>query len=396
MKPIKLGADLEKALLKGIVEGISSPESVDPQELSKKGKVIHGAAVYLLRKGATAPFKHTAITLAANHLYASNRDEVGAYLRSLEEHSTGSEINTLLRAARDKAALVALVNQAGEQLASGDLRVSDLTSILATQHSSGPVKSLAEVVGRRWPRAPRGIDIPSLPIISENSRGLFGVWAIAGEPGLGKSTLTWQIALDVSRSVPVFYYDLDGTGEEFFIERTRAIVGSDFTRFRRFTKNLFFRHNIASFEEDIARFPAPALFVIDSIQTLPASVRFAKESLDNWIRRFKETARKGYPVLTVSEKQRSEYGEANISGFKGSGDIEYGVTVGIQLLGYDDDETLVKCILVKSRHSKRKGHIIDLERDEDKTFWWKERKVRYDADTVSNNQRSRRSQRRAA
>jgi len=381
MKPIKLGADLEKALMRGIVEGVSSPESVTLQELSKKGQVIHGSIVYLLKKGVSPPFKHTSITLAAKHLYARDRDEVGAYLTSLAEHETGTEINTLLRAARDKAALVALVNQAGEQLASGDLRVSDLTSILATQQSNGPAKPLSETVGRRWPRAPRGIDIPSLPIISENSRGLFGVWAIAGEPGLGKSTLTWQIALDVSREVPVFYYDLDGTGEEFFIERTRSIVDGDIRRFKRLTKNLFFRHTIASFEEDIARFDPPALFVIDSIQTLPASVRFAKESLDNWIRRFKETARRGYPVLTVSEKQRSEYGEANISGFKGSGDIEYGVTVGIQLLGYEDDETLVKCVLVKSRHSKKKGHIIDLERDEDKTFWWKERKVRYDNDS---------------
>jgi len=393
MKPIKLALDLEKALLKGIVEGVSSPDSVDPQELSKKGQVIHGAANYLIKKGATPPLKSTAIALAAHHLYGVTKDEVADYLLALTEYSTGTEINTLLRAARDKASLVALVNQAGEQLASGDLRISDLTSILSDTNHSGPAKPLSEAVGRRWPRTPSGLSIPSLPEISDLTRGLFGVWAIAGEPGLGKSTLTWQIALDVSHQVPVFYYDLDGTGEEFFIDRTRSIVDGDVRRFKRLTKNLFFRTNVITFEEDVARFPPPALFVIDSLQTLPASVRFAKESLDNWIRRFKETARRGYPILTVSEKQRSEYGEANLSGFKGSGDIEYGVTVGMQILGYEDDESLVKCILVKSRHSKRKGHIVDLERDEDKTFWWRERKPRYDVDTLPHPQRSRRSKR---
>lgn len=373
MKPIKLSPDLEKALLHGVISGHCAPEIINPEELSKKGKAVHAAINALAKKGAKPPYKHRAISLSATHILGLEKEVVEAYLVGLEEHDAGKDVSTILRTARDKATLLNLVNRAGEQLASGDLRISDLSGILSSHgHTNTPIKSLSASIGKKWPKTPHGIAIPSLPDISEITRGIFGVWAIAGEPGLGKSTLCWQIALDLALSVPVIYYDLDGTGEEFLIDRTRTIFDSNMLRFKRRTKDLYIRTSIATLEEDLSRHKPPALLVVDSLQTLPVGVRFAKESLDNWIRRFKEIARQGYGVLCVSEKQRSEYGEANLNGFKGSGDIEYGVTVGLQLLAYEDDDDLMKCVLVKGRHSKKKGHIVDLERDKKKIFWFNE------------------------
>jgi hypothetical protein len=371
---VKLSPDLEKALIHGVITGTCSPEIIKPEELSKKGKAVYGAIEQLIRKGGKPPFRQKAVTLAAVHLCGLEKDSVESYLASAAEANAGQEASTVLLAARDKATLINLVNQAGEQLASGDLRISDLTSILNEQHrASVPLHSLSKSLGKKWPKQPRGFAIPSLPALSEATRGIFGVWAVAAEPGVGKSTLCWQIAIDVSASFPVVYYDLDGTGAEFLIDRTRSIFDGNMVRVKRRTKNLFLRTSIATLEEDMARFKPPCLFVIDSLQTLPVGIKFAKESLDNWVRRFKDMSTKGYAVLCVSEKQRSEYGEANLNGFKGSGDIEYGVTVGIQLLTYEDDENLHKCFLVKGRHSRKKGHIIDLERDSKRVFWFNER-----------------------
>ena len=375
MPTIKLAPELEKALLHGIISGTCAPELIKQDELSKKGKAIYGAIDALFRKGAKAPLKRHAIALAATHLCGMEKESTNSYLSSLAAFDAGAEAGTVLRAARDKALLVNLVNRAGEQLASGDLRVSDLTGLLTERETtSAPSKSLASQLGKRWPKPPRGVAIPSLPMISEITKGILGIWVIAGEPGMGKSTLTWQIALDLQGpEYDVLYYDLDATGLPFFIDRTRSIVGSDMLKFKRRTRHIYFRPSIMTLEEDLQRHPPPALLIIDSPQTLPVGVRFAKESLDNWIRRFKELVSRGYAVLMTSEKARSQYGEASMSGFKGTGDIEYGATVGAHMLNYEDDPNgPVKFVIVKNRHGGKKGHVADLERDEAKTFWWRE------------------------
>lgn len=380
---IKLAPDLEKALVHGVITGTCSPDIINPEELSKKGKGVFDAIHKLIRKGAKPPFKRGAVALSASHLVGMSRDDVETYLTSLAEFDAGSDVATILRAARDKAALVNLVNRAGEQLASGDLRISDLVgSLNLHRENSAPVVSLSNRVGKKWPKTPHGRAIECLPLISKVTRGLFGIWVIAGEPGLGKSTLAYQIALDTNaEDFPVFYYDLDGTGESFFVDRTRDIVKNNIKVFKRVTKHIYFRPSIATLDEDLSQHPPPALLVIDSPQTLPVGVRYAKESLDNWIRRFKELSHKGYTILCISEKQRSEYGEASLGGFKGSGDIEYGGTMCAHLLGYEDDPNgPIKFVIVKNRHGSQKGHVCDLERDAGKTFWWNEQPASRDGD----------------
>lgn len=374
MKPIKLAPDLEKALLYGVITGTCSPEIINPDELSKRGKAIHGSVLQLGKHGRP-PHKWHAVMLAATHLLGVEKSDIAPYIEGLKEFDAGSDIGAILRTARNKATLINLINRAGEQLASGDLRISDLVGSIPTNSYGESAKPFSAAVGKKWPKRPQGLSIPCFPGITEITRGLFGVWVIAGEPGLGKSTLAWQVALSMARDYPVLYYDLDGTGQEFFIDRTRDIYQDNLKLFKRRTRNIFFRHSASSLEEDLNQIKAPGVVFIDSVQTLPLGVRFAKETLDNWIRRFKEIAQKGFPVFCISEKQRAEYGQANLNGFKGSGDIEYAATVGAHLLGYednDDENNLVKFVIVKSRHSKRKGHVFDLERDEKRTFWWVE------------------------
>ena len=374
MKLIKIAPDLEKALLYGVIHGHCAPEIINVEELSKRGKAVYAAVDQLFKKGAKPPFKHRSLVLAAVHLNGVERDSIESYLGSIAEHETGQEVGAILRSARDKAVLINLVNKAGEQLASGDLRVSDLSGILTQDRHSAPLRSVSESLGKRWSHPPKGIEIQCLPAITNITNGLMGIWVIAGEPGLGKSTLVWQIALDVSPEVPVIYYDLDGTGFEYFLDRTRQIYDNNIVRTKKRTKNIFFRSSILTLDEDLSTVRPPAVIVIDSPQTLPIGIRFSKETLDNWLRRFKELSQKGYSFLMTSEKARSQYGEATMGGFKGTGDIEYGATMGAHILGYEDDEesTQVKFIIVKNRHGKKKGHVIDLERDEKKTFWWKE------------------------
>ena len=80
------------------------------------------------------------------------------------------------------------------------------------------------------------------------------------------------------------------------------------------------------------------------------------------------------PIL-VSEQNRAAYGEAKMSGYKGSGDIEYAGSLCIQLLQDDDaceSDDPVQVHIVKNRHGTKKGHVIDLIRDKRRQFWFNE------------------------
>lgn len=369
---ITLSPDLEKALLRAIAEGVCPVDVVVPEELGKKAKVIYGSIKHLLDKKAVPPLKPASILLTAANLYGAPKDLVKDYLRSFKEFETGREIRTILRTSREKAILVSLINEAGGQLASGGLRLSDLQRLLDKDSYVEQSTPFSSDVTNTFPKPPSGINIRSLPIISAATRGVFGVWIIGGEPGAGKSTLSWQLALDIGSRLPVIYYDIDGTGRAWFRERTRSIVGGNIRLFRKLTSRLYYRENIRTLDEDLTAVKPPAMIVVDSTQTLPTSVKYQKQSLDEWIKKFKDLSQRGYVVLLISEKPRSQYGEAHISGFKGSGDLEYGGSVCIQLLEEEDDEDSIQCHIVKNRHGKGKGHIINLERDLKKIFWFKE------------------------
>lgn len=374
---IQLADDLEKALLRAIAEGVCKSNILEIEELSKEGKHVFKAINYLLSK-SNPPLKPASIYLTATAVEGAEEDEVRAYLKGFAGLGTGEELVSILKAARDKALLVKVINAAGSQLTEGSLKPNVIRQLLESSCTQPDLRTFASSVGNKFPEPPRGRPLGSLPRITEYTRGINGIWIIGGEPGLGKSTLSWQIALDYGRvapAYPILYYDLDDTGYSWFIERTRSVVRGSIKEFHRWTDKIYYRETISTLENDLSIIKPPALIVVDSLQALPTSLRFKKESIDAWIGQFKDLTKRGYVVLAVSEINRAGYGETNMKGFKGSGDIEYGGTMCAQLIQAEDDNSLLEVHIVKNRHGVKKGHAVNLERDEKKIFWFNEEAI---------------------
>jgi hypothetical protein len=332
---------------------------------------------------AKPPLKPSAILLQAQAMFDVDKEDFKSYLLSFGDLEVGEEVGAIAQSAREKALLVRLINEAGSQLAKGQLDVNGIKTLVESNaRSTCAITAMASTVHDTFPETPVGIPLRSLPALSAASNGLIGVWIVGGEPGLGKSTLAFQIALDAAAQLPVIYYDLDGTGQEWLLDRVRRITGSNLKLFRKFTERLYLRETINTLSDDIAycrdkHDGAKTLVVVDSLQTLPSSIKYKKESLDSWINKFKQLTKEDVVVLAVSEQNRAAYGEAKMSGFKGSGDIEYAGSLCVQLLQDEDDneDDPVQLHIVKNRHGKRKGHIIDLERDHKKVFWFNEEEL---------------------
>lgn len=380
---IKLAADLEKALLRAIAEGVCQPDVVSSEELSKTARQAYESICYLLKRKTATPLRPTSILLTAQSLFGVEKEDFKSYLASCGDIDAGSEVADIARSAREKALLVRLINEAGTQLAKGHLDVQEISRLVDTSTAgAGKLHALALSVQDKFPVTPRGIPIRSLPILSEATNGLIGMWIVGGEPGLGKSTLAFQLALDAGQNIPAVYYDLDGTGHEWLLDRVRRIAGSNIKTFRKLTERFYLRETITTLEDDIVLIrkehgAGPMLIVVDSLQTLPTSIKYKKEGLDSWINRFKQLTKQNVIIIGVSEQNRAHYGEATMGGFKGSGDIEYAGSLCAQLLQEEDadEDDPVHFHIVKNRHGVKKGHVIDLERDEDKEFWFNEEKA---------------------
>lgn len=375
---IKLASDLEKALLRSIAEGVCRPDIVEPQELSKTAQQTYESICYLLKKKVEPPLKPASILLTAQSLFGVDKDDFKNYLRTFSDLDTGSEVESILRSAREKQLLVKLINEAGNQLSKGHLNVRDIARLVESNEAgTNPIASMALSVHNEFPKPPKGIPIRSLPILSEATNGLIGVWIIGGEPGLGKSTLAFQLALDAAIEHPSLYYDLDGTGHVWLLDRVRCIAGDSLKTFRKLTERFYLRENITTLDDDISSIrkeygPGKIVVVVDSLQTLPSSIKYKKESLDSWINRFKQLSKQDIVIIGVSEQNRAHYGEATMGGFKGSGDIEYAGSLCMQLLQEEDanENDPVEAHIVKNRHGRKKGHVVDLERDKKKVFWF--------------------------
>jgi hypothetical protein len=190
------------------------------------------------------------------------------------------------------------------------------------------------------------------------------MWAIGGEPAVGKSALAWQVTLDVAlQNVPVLYYDFEN-GFQVLMDRTRSIFKGNLDRIREATNKVYIRESIRSLDSDLARLAPPALVVIDSIQKLPGSVEYRRSSLDRWIHRLEALKKRGYYVLLVSEISRGNYGsEAYIGAYKESGEIEYSADMGVHLL--DGGGLGVNAVIVKNRHRPFRGPVALLQRKND-------------------------------
>ncbi len=376
---IKLAAELEKALLLSIAQGVSQPDVVEADELSKIARQTYESICHLFKRKVRPPLKPDSILLTAQSLFGVEKEDFKDYLRSFKDLDVGEEISEIARTAREKQLLVRLINEAGQQLSKGHLDPRELARLMeANGAAPSSIQSLSLSVQDKFPTTPTGIPIESLPCLSEIANGLIGVWIVGGEPGLGKSTLAFQLGLDAAKHIPTIYYDLDGTGHVWLLDRVKSICFGDIKTFRRLTRQFYLREAIHSLDDDISALrkehDGEILVVIDSLQTLPTSIKYKKESLDSWINRFKQLTKQNIVVLAVSEQNRANYGEARMAGFKGSGDIEYAGSLCIQLLQEEeaDEQDPVQVHVVKNRHGKKKGHIVDLVRDRKKIFWFNE------------------------
>ena len=339
-----------------------APSIVSPEELSKSGRVVLSAAAALLESGNKAPLSAKSVWLTCVDVLGGDRGIFRDYLKIILDAGGGVETEEILRRVRCKQLLVEVINEASGQLTKGNLDTPAILALLKPEHET--LTPLASTVTDDLPDPPSGISIKTLPGLSEKCGGLFGFWAVAGEPGVGKSTLAWQLSLDIGRQIPVLYYDFEN-GDRVLLYHTAEAFGHDVERIRSLTARLYYRDSIRSLDTDLSVIPPPALIVIDSVQKLPAHIEYRRQGLDKWVHRFETLKKQGYTILLVSEMNRASYGRDPYVGvFKETGEIEYSADFGIQMV---DQGGYIQLYLVKNRHFPFKGHAVTLKRV---NSWW--------------------------
>jgi hypothetical protein len=295
------------------------------------------------------------------------------YIGRVSASEAGVEAGDILAKVRDKQVLMELINEAGMQLQRGNLDLALLGGVLQQDAGlSRRLDSISEVVKTGLPAPPVGQRLRSLPILSAKSGGLFGMWAIAGEPGVGKSALAWQIALDVAKDIKVLYYDFEN-GFSVMMDHTKVIFNGELERIRMATANIYYRDSIRSLDSDLCSTPPPAIIIVDSVQKLPASMEYRRSSLDRWVHRLEYLKKRGYSILLVSEVPRTQYNaDAYIGAFKETGEIEYSADFGLQMLPVPPSGDIAETHIVKNRHRPYKGFAVNLKRDPQRVWLWRE------------------------
>ena len=357
---LRLSDDLELAILSAILSGRCGAGVVRPEEIGALGKVVLYAAQALEKP------TYAGVLLHATDVQGKDKIQVRDYLLAVQKAGADSDVAEVLQCIRDKQQLVDLVNAASAMLATskGRIDLGLLGGYLERDAAGGSgIHPLAERLKDGFPDPPQGLALKSLPHLYECTGGLHGSWVIGGEPKLGKTAVSWQIALDVSKTngIPVIYYDLENS-MGVMIDHTRQIYKGDLKRVREATERIYYRDSIRTLEADLQRIPPPALIVVDHVQRLPGNVEFRKAGLDRWIHRLDSLKKRGYTVLMISEIGRAQYNsDAYIGAFKETGEIEYAAETAIQLL-WGPDRKLVECHVVANRHRPHTGLISLLQR----------------------------------
>jgi len=183
MKKIKLATELEQSLLRAVSLGLTSPSTLDPEDLSKIGRSVFKATNHLLNNGASVPLTSSAIYLTSKKIFGGDKKELTKYLHHLEKIELGDDAAAVIKTIRDKDVLVQIVNEAGVQLKDGTPNFLRFSALLEDRQEIGggrKIKSLGEMIGGEWPEPPHGPRIQSLPKISKASNGICGIWALGG------------------------------------------------------------------------------------------------------------------------------------------------------------------------------------------------------------------------
>jgi hypothetical protein len=287
----------------------------------------------------------------ATSILGASGPEVVAYVAAMSQREVGDDLDSLLRRIQRRAQLESLINLAGEHLADDSWDPAPLRELLVESTPTAGV-CLAEVDAE----SPVGLRLP-YEALETATGGLYGLWVIAAEPGVGKSTLAWQIALHVGQQLPVHYFDFELTPGLVAARLDAAYPGMR----RDLTRRVYYHQKITDLEALVHG--DPSVIVIDSFQKLPANLEHRRAGLDRWMRRLEEIKQQGHHILVISEKDRMSYERASLSAFKESGAIEYAADVAIQLVRDPDLHDELEIHVVKNRHHPARGKVSRLIRE---------------------------------
>jgi hypothetical protein len=364
MKASTISADLEYGLLSAVARGALPVDVVSEEELSRYGRIVLGA-ITRLRETAEPPFSASAVLAVAVDVLGAEHDKVRPYVMKVFSVDSGREAADILRAVRARRALIEVINEAGQQLARGDLDAGAIVAKLELEQQSVLVPAAAKV-GDAIPERPAGIPIP-LEKINAATGGVYGLWVLGGESGVGKSTLALQLAVYLGKQMPVLYYDAEN-GEDMLLANLGHALGS-VDKLKRATERIYIRPTIRTLGTDLNSVRPPALVVVDSVQKFGFdSSKQRRDGIDGLLRRLEGLKKRGYTVLALSEISRADYGRVSNKGYAETRELEYSADMAAQLKG--DDTGVVDFHITKNRHREDRGFITSLERV--RSWWFKE------------------------
>ena len=126
-----LNTQLEKAVLYALIHGQISLKNVNKDELSKLGKVVYATLTGLAKDGTFNGDGTQARTvwLAATEVHDANADELKAFIKEIEAGEI-PEIPAIHSALARKRIISSLVNEASDQVASGEYSILALKGLL--------------------------------------------------------------------------------------------------------------------------------------------------------------------------------------------------------------------------------------------------------------------------
>jgi len=214
---------------------------------------------------------------------------------------------------------------------------------------------------------PAAHSLPKFPLLEEITGGLSGVWVVAGDTGVGKTTWARHLAYSVvGPELRVAYLDTEG---HFLNKDANAGIlgcyGPDVLTHADEFMDVF--QDSAEFRQHVETLSARSLLVVDHVQ-LDAERSERSDSLQNIASVMSaavDWATRGHLVLLLSQTARLSYGAApTMKIFKGSSAIEHAAHVGAALWRPEKgNENLIQFRVVKTRFVSMPEQAVDLVRD---------------------------------